>query len=93
MGIQDRIGILTGCNELSTVMKLEIKNLEKMNSKAIIEKIKNGESLKGIDLKSVNFESAYLGGAYLRGANLKYAVLKSVTHTEQKEIIVELNES
>lgn len=29
MGIQDRIGILAGCIELSTVIQLEIKAMEK----------------------------------------------------------------
>ena len=29
MGVQDRIGILAGCYELSTVIQLEIKVMEK----------------------------------------------------------------
>ena len=29
MGVQDRIGILAGCHELSTVIKLEIKELNR----------------------------------------------------------------
>ncbi len=29
MGCQDRIGILAGCYELSTVIQLEIKEMEK----------------------------------------------------------------
>lgn len=28
MGLQDEIGILAGCTELSTVIQLEIKSLE-----------------------------------------------------------------
>jgi hypothetical protein len=29
MGLQDRIGILVGCTELSTVIQLEIKEMKK----------------------------------------------------------------
>ena len=31
MGVQDRIGILAGCPELSTVIRLEIKEMKKRN--------------------------------------------------------------
>jgi len=31
MGVQDRIGILAGCFELSKVIQLEIKEMEKNN--------------------------------------------------------------
>lgn len=29
MGFQDEVGILVGCTELSTIIQLEIKSLEK----------------------------------------------------------------